>query len=162
MFVADESENKSRANHGHREHRGEWHVCGCGMRKAGHADGGGQEKHEPSGRFDAGEAPDKPCKGESREQGRDGTWKAGGGFADTKKLETQRGTPIIKRRFFEPGLTVEARRDPVARFHHVARDPGVARLIGTDQADGTEVMEVAEVQSGEDQGNPSEARGERR
>ena len=159
MFVAGESENKNRANHGDGKHRGEWHVGGCSMRKAGHADGSGQEKHEPSGRFEAAEAPDKPTKGESREQGRDGAWKAGGGFADTKKLEAQRGTPIIKRRFFEPGLTVEARRDPVARFHHVARDPGVARLIGTDEADGAEIVEVRDVQSGKDQCGPSETRG---
>jgi len=162
VFVAHESEDKRRRNHGDGEHRREGHVCGRSVRETDHADGGGQEEQQPSGRFGAVEAPGKPREGESCEQCGGGARKPSGGFVDAKELEAQSGAPIIEHGFLEPGLTVEARRDPVAGFHHVARDPRVTRLVGTHQANGTEVMEVGEVQSSEDQGHESKTRGEGR
>ncbi len=85
--------------------------------------------------------------------------KAGCGFADAEEFEAEGCAPVVERRLLEPGLSVEARRDPVAGFGHVAGDPGVARFVGADEADGAEMAEVADVESGEDQDGPADAGG---
>ena len=54
-----------------------------------------------------------------------------------------------------------SRRDPVARFRHVAGDPGVARLVWTNETESAEIVEVTEVQCREDKENPREANRER-
>ena len=53
---------------------------------------------------------------------------------------------------------VEAWCDPVAGFLHVANDPCVTRLVRADEAECAEIVEIAEVKRGEDQGEPEEAR----
>ena len=47
----------------------------------------------------------------------------------------------------------------MAGLRHVARDPGVARLVRADEADGPEMAEVADVQSCHDEQSPADAGG---
>ena len=79
-------------------------------------------------------------------------------FADAEEFEADGGGPIVERRLLEPGLAVEARGDEVAGFGHVAGDPGVARFVWADQADGAEMGEVADVESREDKDEPEDCR----
>ena len=78
-------------------------------------------------------------------------------FADTKEFEAERGAPIIEDGLFKPGLAVKTRRDPIASLRHGAGDPGVTRFVGTDEADGAEIMEIADVECGQDQEDRGEA-----
>ena len=64
--------------------------------------------------------------------------------------------PVIKDGLFEPRGAVEPRSDPVAGLGHGAGDPGVARLVGSDQAEGAEMREEADG----DDGDRGENRGE--
>src|SRR5260370_41956778 len=63
----------------------------------------------------------------------------------------------MERRLPEPGFAREARRHPVAGFGHVARDPGVARLVRTDESDCPQMAEVANEKSRADQHGPADA-----
>src|SRR5208282_6105720 len=108
-------------------------------------------------RFSAIQPPGEPRHRESREQSGKSARKVSGGFAHTEELETQTSGPVVERRFFKPGLAVQSRRDPVTGFRHVARDPGVARLVRADKSYGAEIVKIAEVQCGEDQRDPGEA-----
>ena len=148
-------------DHGDGEHGGEGHIGGGGVGEADHADGGGQEEQEPASGFGAVEAQGEPGQGESGEERGNGAGQAGGSFAYAKELEAERGAPIVKWWLFKPGFAVEARGDVIAGFLHVAGDPSVARFVGTNEADGAEIMEVTKVESGEDQDEPQEARWER-
>ena len=99
-------------------------------------------------------------EGQRRQQRRDRAWQAGGDFgwcAGAKELEEDRASPIEKRRFFEPRLSVKPRRNPIARFRHIARDPGIARLIGTDESNDSEMAEIANIKSDQDQNGPADA-----
>ena len=132
------------------------------MGKADHADRGGEEQKQPARGFGAVDAPSEPSHGESGKERREGARQACSGFANAEELETERRAPVIEDRLFKPGLAVEARRDPIAGFGHVASDPGVAWLIRADETDGTEIVEIADVKCGEDQHDPGETRrGER-
>src|SRR5580658_391867 len=55
--------------------------------------------------------------------------------------ESDCSRPIIKDGLFKPRGSPKFWRNPVAGFGHGAGDPGVARFVGTDQADGAEVCE---------------------
>ena len=44
--------------------------------------------------------------------------------------------------------------DPVVGLHHRARNPGVTRLIGSDEPEHTKVAEVADVERGTAEHNP--------
>lgn len=120
------------------------------MGKADHADGGGKKQEQPAGGFGTTGAPTEPCDGERGEKSSKGARESRSGFADAEKPEAKSGAPVIKDRFFEPWLTVEARRDPISGLYHVPSDPGVTWLIRSDEADGTEVVEIANVKCGED------------
>src|SRR5262249_47180012 len=80
-----------------------------------------------------------------------------GGLADAEQLEAECCAPIVQRWLLEPRFAVESWRDPVSGFHHVARDPGVARLVRADEANGIEGAEIANVKSGEDKNKPANA-----
>ena len=58
-------------------------------------------------------------------------------------------------------MAVESGRNPVAGFHHVAGDPGIARLVWPDETESAKIVEVTEVECGEDEEDPREANGER-
>ena len=77
------------------------------------------------------------------------------GFAHAKKFKAEGSSPIIERRLLKPGLAVKARRHPIAGFGHIAGDPCVARLIWADEAERAEMVEVAEVQCGENENGPA-------
>src|SRR6266850_3378354 len=55
---------------------------------------------------------------------------SGGPILDFKYLEERGGGPVLQRRLLEVLEAVQARRDPVAARHHLARDLGVAALVG--------------------------------
>ena len=128
------------------------------MRETDHADAGGQEEQEPAGGFSAVEAQGEPGQRECGEESSDGAGQTRGSFADAKKLEAEGGSPVVKRWFFKPGLTVKTWCDPITRFLHVAGDRGVARLVGADETDGAQIVEIAKIESREDQREPEEAR----
>ena len=75
------------------------------------------------------------------------------------EFEEDSGGPIVKDRLFEPRLAVEARSDPVAGFGHVASDPGVARFVRSDEADGAQVAEITYIEGGDDEDDPADAGG---
>jgi len=80
-------------------------------------------------------------------------------MAFAQKFEKERAAPVEKRRFLEPGLAVEARRDLVSGRGHVASDPRVTRFIGAEETDEVEVAEVAEIKGKGDEDSSGEARG---
>ena len=68
--------------------------------------------------------------------------------------------PVIKRRLFEPGLTIQNRSDPIAALQHFARDLRIAGLVSADQADhlkAGEKQESAECDKGENVGGTAGA-----
>ena len=81
-------------------------------------------------------------------------------FAHAKEFEADGGAPIIERRLLEPGLAVEARRDPIAGLGHVAGDPCVARFVGADKPIAPRWLKIANVKSDENEDEPDDARGE--
>src|SRR5260370_607223 len=126
------------------------------MRKADHADGGREQKKQPAGGFRAVESQRQPGQRKRGKQRGDGARQARRGFAHPKELEAQRSAPVEERRLFKPWLSVQTRRDPVAGFGHVARDPGVARLVRPDEADGAEMAEVADVERRKNKDGPAD------
>jgi len=159
ILVAREAQDDGGTNHGNGEHAAEGHVRGGGVRKADHADGGRKQKKQPTSGFRAVETEREPGERERREKRRDGAWQARGGFANAEELEAYCRAPIEKWRLFEPRFSVEARRDPIAGLSHVARDPGVARLVRPDEADGAEMAEVANVERCQDEDGPADSGG---
>jgi len=161
IFVAGKADDGRGKYHGDGEHGGEGHVCSSGVGKANHADGGGQQKQEPAGSFCTVKAPGKPGHGQSGEKSGNGAGKARGSFVHAAKFEANGGSPIEQRGFFKPWMAVESRRDPVPRFRHVAGDPGVARLVWTNETESAAIVEVTAVECREDEENPRETNGER-
>ena len=151
-----EAQSDSGADHRDRQHGAERHVRGGGAGEADHANRGGQKKEKPARGLGAVDAPGKPCESERREESRDGRGQASRGFGCAEELEAQRRTPIIEWGLFEPGLAVEPRRDPIAGLYHLARDPGVARLVGADKADSAEMAKIADIEGGQYQQRPAE------
>ena len=129
------------------------------MGEGNHGYSGGKKKQEPARGFAAVDAPREPGHRERTQKRIDRAWQSRGGFADAEEFEAEGSAPIIEWGLFEPGLAVEMWCDPVAGFGHVAGDPCVARFIGTDEADGAEIVEVAKVECGEDEDGPRETRG---
>src|SRR5258708_4533851 len=69
------------------------------------------------------------------------------------------GGAVEERRLLNPRLAIEAGGDPIAGLGHVARDPGVARLVRPDEADGAKMAEVADVERGCDENGPANSSG---
>src|SRR5258708_1564790 len=159
VFVLREAQNDGGADHGNREHAAERHVRGGGVREADHADGGRKQKQKPASGFRAIETQCEPGQRECGEKRRDGARQPRGGFANAEELETECRAPVIKNGPFKPRLSVEARRDPVAGLGHLARYPGVARLVGSDEADGAEMAEITDVKSCQDEDGPADSCG---
>src|SRR6266705_1092790 len=82
-----------------------------------------------------------------------------GCFAHAEELEAKCRAPVEERRLLKPRLSIEARGDPIAGLGHVARDPGVARLVRPDEADGAKMAEVADVERGCDENGPANSSG---
>lgn len=158
-----EAEDQGGENQCNRKRSGKGHVRGRGVGKADHADGCGKKKEQPTGSPSAVETPSEPSHGEGCEKCGESAGEACSDFAGAEEFEAEGRAPVIKDWLLEPRLAVEARSDPVAGFGHVAGNPGVARLVGANEADGAEIVEVAEVERGEDKGEPEKAhrRGER-
>lgn len=152
-------ENYRRADHRDRQHRAERHVRRRSVGKSDHPDRSRQQKQKPAGRFSAIDAPSEPGHRQRRKQSGKCARQTCRGFAHAKKFEANRGSPIIERRFLEPRLAVQTRRDPVACLRHVARDPRIARLVRTDEPDSSQVAEIADVQRGANQRSPADAGG---
>ena len=145
MAAWDKAHEARGEDHGDGEHAGERHVCGGGVGKADHADGRGKKKENPARGFCAVDTPGQPGHGESGEKGGERAGKARSSFADAEEFEAESGAPVIEDGLFKPRLAIEARRDPIAGFRHVASNPGVARLVRSDEADGAEIVEIADV-----------------
>jgi len=161
IFIAGKADDGRSKCHGNGEHGGEGHVRSGGVGEANHAYGRGQQKQKPAGGFKTVEAPGKPGHGQRGEKSGTGAGKTRGSFVHAENFEAEGCSPVIENRLFKPGMAVESRRKPVAGFVHVACDPGVARLVWTNEAESAEIVEVTEVQCGEDEENPREANGER-
>ena len=84
------------------------------------------------------------------------------GAPGAEEFEEQSASPVEKRRFFEPRLAIKPWSNPVAGFRHVARDPGVTRFVGADKANHTQMAEIADVESDQDQHGPADALCQRR
>ena len=63
-------------------------------------------------------------------------------------LERGRGRPVLQRRLLEVLEPVQARGEPVAAGDHLARDLGVAALVGVEQV---ALAEIGEPGEGEDE-----------
>src|SRR5208283_268641 len=122
--------------------------------EANHADRCGKKKEQPPRGPRAVNTPSQPSHGEGCQKRGQCAWEASGGLADAEKLEAEGCGPVIEDRLFEPRLAIEARSNPVAGLGHVPCNPGVARLVGTDEADDAEIVEVAEIERGEDEDGP--------
>ena len=61
------------------------------------------------------------------------------------------GGPVLQRRFFEIFQIVQARRDPVAAGHHLARNLGVTAFIRLDQVTIFQIAEPDDHQSEQQQ-----------
>jgi len=158
VLVFREAKDIGCRDHGDGEHAAEGHVCGGGVGEADHADGGRQKEQEPARGLRAVEAKSEASHRERSEEGGDCAGQASRGFAHAEEFEAQRAAPIVERWLFEPRFSIQARGYPVAGFGHVARDPGVTWLIGTDEADGAEVAEVADVERRRDEDGPADPR----
>lgn len=152
-----QSGNYGGANHGNREHGGEGHVCGGGVRESDHANGGGEKEEEPACSFGAVDAPSEPSQGHGSEQGRNGAGKTRGGFTHAEKLKAKSRAPVVKYRLFEPWFAIEAWSDPVAGFDHGTSNPRVAGFVRPDQAHDTKIVEIADVKRCNDEKEPSKA-----
>src|ERR1700687_1112187 len=146
------------ADHRDGQHGAEGHVRCGGVGKADHADGGGKQKQQPARGFCTVNAPREPGHCQRGEPGGNRAGQARRGFTYAEKLEANRRAPIIKWRLLEPWPAVEPRRDPVAGFGHVARNPSVAWLVGTDKSDSAEMTEIADVQRRANQRGPADTR----
>src|SRR5262249_11358946 len=89
-------------------------------------------------------------------------WQARGELAYSKRTEGRGGRPIVQNGFLKPGLTVKPGSDPVAALGHFTRDGSVARLVGADQTQDTEVAEQASVEDQGDQQRSPERNGNTR
>src|SRR6266478_8168269 len=129
------------------------------MREADHAHACGQKQQQPARAFFSVSAPGEPCEGERCEKSGDRAGQASGdlGCAIAEKFEEDCATPIEERRLFEPGFSVEAWRDPIATFRHIAGDPGEARLVAADDSNDPEMAEIADVKRDDDENGPSNA-----
>ena len=72
-------------------------------------------------------------------------------------FEKDRAAPVKKRRLFKPRPAVEPRRYPIVRFRHIARNPRVARFIGTDKSNYLQIAEIADIKGGGDEQRPANA-----
>src|ERR1019366_5981033 len=73
---------------------------------------------------------------EDHQRAKDCGWQARRPIAyPSARLICQHGGPVIKRRLFKPGLTIQDRSDPIAALQHFARDLRIAGLVSADQAD---------------------------
>ncbi len=159
VFVAREAQDNGGADHGDGEHGAKRHVGGGGVREADHANGRRKQKQQPASGFRAVEAQCKPCQHKRSEQGRDRARQPRGGFAHAEELEAKCRAPVEERRLLKPRLSIEARGDPIGGLGHVARDPGVTRLVRPDEADGAKMAEVADVERGCDENGPANSSG---
>ncbi len=157
VFVAGEAEDDGGADHGNCEHAAERHVGGGGVREADHADCRGEKQKQPARGFGAVETQCQPRQRERRKQRGNRARQARRGFAHAKKFEGKRGAPIKERRLFKPRLSVQPRRDPIAGLGHVARNPRVARLVGADKSNRSEMAEITNVQRCDDENGPADA-----
>src|SRR3954454_14364183 len=76
------------------------------------------------------------------------------GFVYAEQFETQRGAPIIQRRLFKPRLAVQARRNPISGFRHIAPNPRIPRFVRADKAHRIQMREVAGVKCAADKDGP--------
>jgi len=159
ILISREAQDDGGADHGNREHAAEGHVRGGGVREADHANGGRKQKQQPASCFRAIETKREPCQRKCGEKRGYGARQPRGSFAHAEDLETYCRAPIEKWRFLEPRFSVKARRDPIAGLGHVARDPGVTRLVRPDEANGAEMAEVANVERSQDEDGPADSGG---
>src|SRR6267142_4040438 len=159
VLVSRQAQHDCGAHHRDREHRAEGHVRGGGVRKADHSDSGRQEKEQPARGFCSIEAKREPGQRESSEQGANGAGQSRRRLAHTEQFEAQRRAPIEERRLLEPRLSIEMRRNPIARFHHVPRDPRVTRFVRSNKSDRAKVAEIANIERCENQNGPADAGG---
>ena len=66
---------------------------------------------------------------------------ARGPFVLSEHAEGHGGRPVLQRRLLEIFVPVQARREPVAARDHLARNLGVAPLVGLHQVPITEIAE---------------------
>src|SRR5215471_12599117 len=146
--------NKISASHGDSQHAGEGHISRSGVREADHPHGRRQQEQDPSrgvGSIEAQREPRGSTRGKER---RNRAWEARSPFADPKPLEAKASCPIKKRRLFEPWFAIKAWGNPVVGLHHVARDPPIAWLVGTNKSNYTEVAEITNVERENDEYRP--------
>ena len=159
IFVTRQTKHYSGAHHRDGQHGAEGHVRSGSMGEADHADGGRKQKEQPTSGFRAVETQREPSERKRGEQCGDGAGQPRGSFTHAKEHEAERRAPVEERRLFEPRLSVEAWGDPVAGFRHVARDPRIAWLVRSDEADGAEMAEIANVERCQNQNGPADAGG---
>src|ERR1039458_5761979 len=73
---------------------------------------------------------------ENHQRTKDCRWQARRPIAyPAGRLICQHGGPVIKRRLFKPGLTIQNWSDPIAALQHFARDLRIPGLVSAYQAD---------------------------
>ena len=95
--------------------------------------------------------PERGHQDESGETGERGP-QARDPVAQPEDLERGRGGPVLQRRLLEVLQAVQARRQPVAARHHLARDLGVAAFVGVEQIALPEVGEPGDAEDEQEDG----------
>src|SRR5260370_1171548 len=135
-----------------------------GLRRGGGVDrgGGGRRKGRGGGGWKRAQEGGPQVGGRKPKETNNARRESGGGrFCGGSRAarEAERGAQIEKWRLFKQRFSIRTRSDPIAGLRHVARDPGVARLVRADETDGPEMAEVAYAQSRHDEQSPADAGG---
>jgi hypothetical protein len=98
---------------------------------------------------------------EDHQRAKDCRWQSRRPIAHTPgRLVGQHGSPVVKRRLFQPGLTGQDRGDPIAALQHFPRDLRIAGLVSSYQSVDLQAgkkQESAECDEGENVGGTAGA-----
>src|SRR5580658_2401139 len=132
------------AGHRNRDGSGEEHVrCGCAREPDGGDARGKEQRGEqcraPRAFFKAVMFPSEPRDAERCDESGKRRRESRRPFRWQMQPESDGGCPVVKDRFLEPRAAVESRCNPISGLGHGARDPGVARLVRSEEANGSQV-----------------------
>src|SRR5208282_1324214 len=142
-------QNRCRAGHRQRDGSGKEHIRRRGAREPDGSDARRKEQRgkkcgTPRAFSKAVVFPSEPRDPERCCEGSNCRRESRRPFRRQMHLESERGSPIIKDRFLEPRAAVESRCNPISGLGHRARDPSIARLVRSHEADGSQVAKQAD------------------
>lgn len=134
-------EDGNGGNESERQGGGEEHVRASGAGEGDYTDTRGKNQ-EGGASGSAAIAPEgESGRGQGGNESRKSGGEARGPLHRRDEFESDSGRPIVEDWFFKPWMGVKSWGEPIAGRRHMLCNPGVARLVGPDEADRCESRE---------------------